>query len=307
MKELISLIESKKLGTYRQNVSFSSLTTYKTGGIASLVFFPNSIGSLKEGLLFIRGNSIPYKIFGNGSNILASDSVFNGVVIKLSSLNNVEINDNYVSVEAGYPFNVLCNKVGKLGLSGLEFGGGIPATVGGAVYMNAGAYLEDVSKTLEKVDILDENCDFKTISKEDLDFSYRHSLFMEKKWVILQAYFKLIPGNRDEIVSLMEDRKQRRVDSQPLDYPSAGSVFRNPKDNYAGKLIENSNLKGFVYGGAKISDKHANFIINYNNAKSSDILYLMNLVKSEVKKNYDIDLHEEQELFNFGEENEEKK
>ena len=190
----------------------------------------------------------------------------------------------------------------KKGYSGLEFGGGIPATVGGAIYMNAGAYLESISSVVEKVDILDENMQIITLSKSELQYGYRSSIFMKKNWIILKAYLKLKKYNKEEIIDLIEDRKQRRIKTQPLEYPSAGSVFRNPKGMYAGKLIEDCNLKGFTYGGAQISDKHANFIINKNNATSSDIAYLMNLAKEKVKEKYNIDLYREQELFNFGDE-----
>lgn len=300
MKSLIKFIDDNNLGDYKENVSFKTLTTYKTGGVARLVFFPNSVSSLKEVLSYLKDNNIDYKVFGNGSNILASDNTYDGVIIKLSNLNNLEINGLNVEVEAGYLFTVLCNKVAKLGLSGLEFGGGIPGTVGGVVYMNAGAYLEDISHVLEKVDILDENNEFRTVYKKDLDFGYRHSIFMSKNWIILKVYLKLSKGDIVYMSKLITERKERRSASQPLEYPSAGSVFRNPEGNYAGKLIEDSNLKGFIYGGAKISDKHANFIVNYDNASSNDILYLMKLATSVVKQNYNIDLYNEQELFNFG-------
>lgn len=302
MKSLINLIKKENLGTYKENVSFKKLTTYKTGGTARLVVLPYNTGALIKILKYIKNNNIKYKIFGNGSNILASDKDYNGVIIKLTNLNNIIINDNKIEVEAGYNFTNLCNQMSKKGYSGLEFGGGIPATVGGAIYMNAGAYLESISSVVEKVDILDENMQIITLSKSELQYGYRSSIFMKKNWIILKAYLKLKKYNKEEIIDLIEDRKQRRIKTQPLEYPSAGSVFRNPKGMYAGKLIEDCNLKGFTYGGAQISDKHANFIINKNNATSSDIAYLMNLAKEKVKEKYNIDLYREQELFNFGDE-----
>lgn len=165
--------------------------------------------------------------------------------------------------------------------------------------MNAGAYLSDVSNVLTKVDILDENLELKTLKNEELEYSYRHSIFMSKNWIILKAYFKLEKGDKDKIIALINDRKNRRVTSQPLDYPSAGSVFRNPEGQFAGKLIEDSNLKGYTHGGGQISDKHANFIINKNDATAEDIKYLMDLAQSEVEKNYGIKMKIEQELFNW--------
>ena len=299
VNNLIKLIEENKLGIYKENVSLKTLTTYKTGGNTRLLVFPNSVESLIQVLKFVKDNSIKYKVFGNGSNILASSKDYDGVIIKLTELKNLKQDGENIEVEAGYNFALLANTVSREGYSGLEFACGIPATVGGAVYMNAGAYLSDVSNVLEKVDILDENLELKTIENKDLDFSYRHSIFMEKNWIILKAYFKLTKGNKEEIINLIEDRKRRRLESQPLEYPSAGSVFRNPEGNYAGKLIEDSKLKGYTHGGGQISDKHANFIINKDNATAEDIKYLMDLAKTEVKKNYGIDLKIEQELFNW--------
>ena len=299
MKGLINLIEEKSLGTYKENVSLKTLTTYKTGGTAKLLVFPNSVDSLKEILKYIKENNIKFKVFGNGSNILASSREYDGVIIKLTNLRNFTQKGENIEVEAGYNFALLANTLSKEGYSGLEFACGIPATVGGAVYMNAGAYLSDVSKVLVKVEFLDENLELKTLENKDLSFSYRHSIFMNKDWIILKAYFKLKKDNKDEIIALINDRKRRRIESQPLEYPSAGSVFRNPPDNFAGKLIEDVGLKGLKKGGAMISSKHANFIVNYKNAKSSDIKYLIDLAHDKVLEEYGINMKIEQEFVNW--------
>ena len=302
MNNFIEYVKDNLLGKVKENISLKTLTTYKTGGIVKVLFIPKDVNSLKEALHFLKNNKINYKIFGNGSNILASDNTYNGVIIKLNNLNNLEIKNDTLEVEAGYNLSVLCNKMCKDGYLGFSFGCGIPGTVGGSIYMNAGAYLEQISDYLDKVLVLDEALNFKYLNKEEMNFSYRHSIFQEKKYLILKAYFRLEKGNREEILSLIKRRKERRYETQPLDFPSAGSVFRNPKDKYAGKLIEDLGLKGKEKGGAKISDKHANFIVNNNDATSSDILYLMKLVQKEVKDKYNIDLHREQELFNFEDE-----
>ena len=299
LKKLINFIEKESLGEYKENVSFKTLTTYKTGGNARIVVFPKDIDSLKTLLSYLKDNDILFKVFGNGSNILASDNDYEGVIIKLTNFNDLIIKGNKVEVGAGYNFALLANQMTKQGYSGLDFACGIPATVGGAVYMNAGAYLSDVSNVLEKVEILDENFEVRTLENKDLDFSYRHSIFMSKNWIILKAYFTLEEANKEEMLELTNDRKQRRISSQPLEYPSAGSVFRNPEGMYAGKLIEDCGLKGFTYGGGQISDKHANFIINKENATSSDIKYLMDLIIDKVKEKYKVNLHREQELFNW--------
>lgn len=299
VKDLINLINKENLGNYKENVSLKTLTTYKTGGEASLLVLPNNVESLKKIVKYLKDNNIKFKIFGNGSNILASSNKYNGVIIKLTNMKDFKQNGEHIEVEAGYNFALLANTLSKQGYSGLEFACGIPATVGGAVYMNAGAYLSDVSNILEKVDILDENFEIKTLLNKDLNFSYRHSIFMEKDWIILKAYFKLKKGNKDEIIDLINDRKKRRISSQPLEYPSAGSVFRNPEGSYAGKLIEEAHLKGYTHGGGQISDKHANFIVNKGNATSEDIKYLMDLAKEKVEKETGIKLRIEQELFNW--------
>ena len=299
MNNLISFIENKDIGQYKENYSFKKLTSYRTGGDARLVLYPKDVSSLVMVLDYIKSNNISYKVFGNGSNILASDDFYDGVIIKLTNLNKMSVSDLIVEAEAGYNFSLLCNQMAKLGYSGLEFGGGIPAQVGGAVYMNAGAYLEDVSNCLIKVDILDENLNFRTLDKEELNFSYRHSIFMEKNWIILKAYFKLSVGDKDELVKITDERRKRRITTQPLEFPSAGSVFRNPEGMYAGKLIEECGLKGMTYGGAMISFKHANFIVNNENAKSYDIYYLMELAKKRVYDKFKVELYREQELFNW--------
>ena len=300
MTGFIKFIDEKSLGDYKENVSFKTLTTYKTGGNARVVFYPSDVNCLKEALKFLKENNISFKVFGNGSNILASDDNYNGVIIKLTNLNKMKFEDGKIEVEAGYNFALLANTVTKKGYSGLDFACGIPASVGGAVYMNAGAYLSDVSNVLDKVTILDDNFEIKTLAKEDLDYSYSHSIFMNHNWIILKAYFTLEKADAEEMTELINDRKKRRVESQPLEFPSAGSVFRNPEGMYAGKLIEDCNLKGYVYGGGEISSKHANFIVNKGNATSGDIKYLMDLARNEVLKKYNIKLHREQELFNFG-------
>jgi UDP-N-acetylenolpyruvoylglucosamine reductase len=165
--------------------------------------------------------------------------------------------------------------------------------------MNAGAYLKSTSDVLVDAKVLDENYNIKVLKNEDLNYSYRHSSLIGSKYIVLSARFKLVKGDKKQIVDLINDRRKRRLESQPLEYPSAGSVFRNPEGEFSGHLIEESGLKGKTYGGAEISHKHANFIINKDGATSRDIKYLMDLAQKEVKEKYNIDLKREQELFNW--------
>ena len=193
----------------------------------------------------------------------------------------------------------LAKEVIKLGLSGLEWANGIPGTIGGAVYMNAGAYKQDMSFVLEKITALDENMNIVTLNKDELDFSYRHSRLMEENLICLSATLKLEKKDISLIEEVVNKRKEKRMETQPLEYPSAGSVFRNPFNDFAGRLVEECNLKGKQIGGAMISLKHANFIINKDNATGKDVLDLINLAKKEVKEKFNIELKQEQELFNF--------
>lgn len=297
LEEIINLLEND--GDIKENVSLKTLTTLKVGGISKYVFYPKNVTSLKKALTLFKKNNINYKIFGNGSNIIPSDKIYDGVIIKLSSLNNLKINDEVIEVEAGYSLMKLAKEVIKLGLSGLEWANGIPGTIGGAVYMNAGAYKQDMSFVLEKITALDENMNIVTLNKDELDFSYRHSRLMEENLICLSATLKLEKKDISLIEEVVNKRKEKRMETQPLEYPSAGSVFRNPFNDFAGRLVEECNLKGKQIGGAMISLKHANFIINKDNATGKDVLDLINLAKKEVKEKFNIELKQEQELFNF--------
>ncbi len=297
LEEIINLLEND--GDIKENVSLKTLTTLKVGGISKYVFYPKDVTSLKKALTLFKENNINYKIFGNGSNIIPSDKIYDGVIIKLSSLNNLKIEDEVIEVEAGYSLMKLAKEVIKLGLSGLEWACGIPGTIGGAVYMNAGAYKQDMSFVLEKITVLDENMNIVTLNKDELDFSYRHSRLMEENLICLSATLKLEKKDISLIEEVVNKRKEKRMETQPLEYPSAGSVFRNPFNDFAGRLVEECNLKGKQIGGAMISLKHANFIINKDNATGKDVLDLINLAKKEVKEKFNIELKQEQELFNF--------
>jgi len=285
----------------KENESLRLHTTYKVGGIAKYFISPESIDELIKLVKYLKEKNIKYMILGNGSNTIFSSKTYDGVIINLSKINNMTIDGNKINVEAGYQLIKLSIDAMNNNLSGLEFASGIPANVGGAIFMNAGAYKSDMSEVLEDVTFLDEDLNIKTLTKDELNFSYRHSLFQEKDYIIISANLVLSDGNKEEIKELMEKRKQRRIESQPLEYPSAGSVFRNPaEDIYAGKLIEDLGLKGYSIGDAKISEKHANFIINTGNATGEDIKTLIDLVKNKVKEKYNIDLIVEQKFVNFG-------
>lgn len=300
MNNFILELEKLNLGKIEKDISLSTLTTYKTGGIAKLVVYPNNINNLKQLLKLIHKHNIKYFILGKGSNTLFSDKEFNGVIIKLDKLNNFKIKQTEIYVESGMILSKLVQASIKNELTGLEFAIGIPGTIGGAIYMNAGAYGNNMSNIVKSVIVLNEKFQIEEIPLEKLKFDYRYSIFQANKNLIcVAANIKLEHGNHDEIDSKIKENLLKRKNSQPLEYPSAGSVFRNPEGNYAGKIIEELGLKGKNIGGAEISTKHANFIINKNNASSSDILNLIKLVQKEVKDKYKIDLKLEQQLVNW--------
>ena len=300
MKKIIKLLEDKKIGKILENESLKKYNTYKIGGIAKLVVFPYDEYKLIELLKIIKENNLKYKIIGKGSNLIFSSREYDGILIKLDNFDTLKIDDNKVTVGAGYSLVKLSLETAKLGLSGLEFAAGIPGTIGGSVFMNAGAYKSDMSAVIEKIKVIDENLEIKEMKNSDLDFSYRHSYLQNHREIIcLEATLKLKKSNKEEIKEVIERRRNRRLETQPLEYPSAGSVFRNPEDVPAGKLIEDANLKGKTIGGAMVSKKHANFIINYKSATSEDVYNLIKFVKEEIKKQMGVELKPEQEFVNW--------
>jgi len=292
-----SEIRKLNVGKVIDNYMLKDHTTYKVGGKAICAAVPNDENDLITLLSYLRENNIKYKILGNGSNVIFNDSGYNGVIVKLDNFNNLKILNNKVIVGAGYPLNKLAIRVSRLGLTGLEFAAGIPGTIGGAVYMNAGAYKSDIGYVLTSIKVLTPDYKIKTMYNKDLDFHYRTSFLQKNKdYICLEATIHLMKGNSEEIMELINERKMRRLETQPLEYPSAGSVFRNPEGDFAGRLVEELGYKGKGIGGAKVSDKHANFIINSGNATGEEIKKLINEIKDKVKKKYNIDLKVEQEF-----------
>lgn len=278
------------------NVPLKNLTSYKLSGIASKVIFPSNVPELIELMKYIRKNHLKYKVIGSGSNLIF-DGDYNGILIKLDKLDHLTIKNCEITVEAGYLLKKLALKACRLGLTGLEFATGIPGTVGGACSNNSGAYNSDMGYIVKSLKVLTPSLEIKIMENKELDYHYRTSFFEKNpEYIILEANIQLKKGNKQEILEIVEDRKKRRIASQPLEYSSAGSVFRNPTNNYAGKLIEDIGYKGKQKNDAMVSEKHANFIINKGNASGRDIIELINEIKEKVKQTYDIDLYLEQEI-----------
>ena len=297
---MIRLLED--YATVEMHASLKKYNTYRVEGSAKYLISPNSITDLSSVIRILKESNEKFYILGNGSNVVINDKEYDGAVIRLDKINGIEINPkmHMAYAEAGAMLPKLANESINQGLTGLEFAVSIPGTIGGAIYGNAGAYNACILDYVESVTVLDENYDVRVIEHEDISYSYRHSMFKEQKnLIILGAKFFLKEGDKANSLEIIEDRRQRRIATQPLEYPSAGSVFRNPDGDFAGRLIESCNLKGYKIGGAEVSEKHANFIINSNNASGEDIYKLINYVHDQVLEKTNVDLIVEQEFIDW--------
>lgn len=266
---------------------------FKVGGPADILLLPESKEQVIRTIEICNSNNIPFYVVGNGSNLLVRDGGIKGVVLKLKNCNNINVYGNIVEAECGAMLKDVSNSALKASLTGLEFACGIPGTVGGAVFMNAGAYNGEISQVIESAEVIDNEGNIMILSKEELDLGYRTSAVMKKNYIVLSAKFKLEDGNVDSIKNVVEDLTKKREDKQPLEYPSAGSTFKRPEGYFAGKLIQDAGLKGYKMGGAAVSEKHSGFVINKSNATATDILNLIKHIQNEVKEQFGVELHTE--------------
>ena len=273
--------------------SMKKHTTFKVGGNAACIAVPDTVEKASMLIKFLKENNIKSYYLGNGSNVIFNDNGFDGVIIKTSNLNSVTFDGNKVVSGAGVLMTSLSKKVQEKGLSGLECCYGIPGNIGGGVFMNAGAYGGEISQKIVSVDYLDENGELHTLSKDECEFSYRHSVFMKHKWLVVSVSFHMDEGNPEKMLEFMEDIMQRRKDKQPLDKPSAGSSFKRPEGYFAAALIDQCGLKGLTVGGAQVSEKHAGFIVNIGNATCRDIVALADKVGEIVLKEKGVVLEKE--------------
>ena len=267
----------------KENEPLSTHSTMRVGGPAALAAFPTGSAELSALIQRAKEASVRYIIVGNASNILFSDDGFDGLAIFTTAMRRVVWNGARVTAECGASLTGLAAAATKRGLSGLEFAFGIPGTVGGAVYMNAGAYGSQVSAVLTSSEYLQGNTVL-TRTAEEHGFGYRTSIYRSTDDIILSAEFTLTPGDPEEIAAKAAKNMESRRSKQPLEFPNAGSVFKRPEGAFPGALIEEAGLKGLRIGGAEISEKHANFIVNRGNATASDILRLVETVQKEVYK-----------------------
>ncbi len=267
-------------------------TSFRIGGNADCYCEVRDTDSLRKTIFLCKKHSVPYFILGSGSNLLVSDKGIDGLVIHLSGeFNEITLaEDNVIRCGAGSTLARLCNFAKNMSLGGLEFAWGIPGSVGGAVYMNAGAYDGEIKDTAIAVDYMDSSGNIKRCRDDELDFSYRHSVFTDTDNIILRASFRLTPRAQDKIYERMQELMERRKEKQPINHPSAGSVFKRPENGYAAALIEECGLKGYEYGGAQVSPKHAGFIVNDNGASAEDVLGLIEHIQKVVKEKKNVEL-----------------
>lgn len=270
-------------------------TSFKCGGNATVLIIPDSIENLNKIIAFSYENNVKPLIVGNGSNLLVTDKGINGVVIKIGAqLSEIKlIDETTIYCEAGASLKSLCMFALENSLSGLEFAYGIPGTLGGAVYMNAGAYGGEMKDVLHSVNHIDKNGQVGTLEKDNLDLGYRYSAYTKNGFVITSAVLKLGKAEKKDIKEAMDDKLQRRKNKQPLEYPSAGSTFKRPEGYFAGALIEDCGLKGYTVGGAQVSEKHAGFVINKGGATSTDVITLIGDVQRIVHEKHGVMLETE--------------
>ncbi|MGX7132762.1 MULTISPECIES: UDP-N-acetylmuramate dehydrogenase [Enterococcus] len=268
-------------------------TFTKTGGPADILAFPESAEEVEQLVNYCREEAIPWMVLGNASNLIVRDGGIRGLVIMLSGMNKITVKEALVEVEAGAKLIDTTYAALQESLTGFEFACGIPGSVGGAVFMNAGAYGGEIKDVFESCDVLLEDGQVKTFTNEEMDFSYRHSQVQELHAIILRARFRLAVGDPKKISERMAELTEMRQSKQPLEYPSCGSVFKRPEGHFTGQLIQEAGLQGLKWGGAQISEKHAGFIVNIDHATATDYLELIAHIQQVIKEKFNVTLETE--------------
>lgn len=269
-------------------------TSFKVGGPADVLVRPETEEEIKEVFRYIKRENIPHMIIGNGSNLLVRDGGIRGVVVELAdNFSGIEVEGNLINVKSGALLSRIGNAALKNELKGFEFAAGIPGSFGGAVAMNAGAYGGEIKDIVKSVRLMDEDGNIFELENKDMNFSYRRSIVTEKGYTVISAVIELEKGEYDDIKAEMDCLREKRVTKQPLNYASAGSTFKRPEGYFAGKLIQDSGLKGLTLRDAQVSEKHSGFVINRGNATAKDLLDLMYIVKATVNAKFGVMLEEE--------------
>lgn len=270
-------------------------TTFKIGGNCIALVEPREVSDIVEAINICRENNIKYFVIGNGSNLLVPDEGYNGVIIKLKSeFSTIKVEGEYLIVNSGAKLSEVYTVAFENSLTGFEFASGIPGTIGGAIFMNAGAYGGEMKDIVESVEVLDlDTFEVKELKNEDLEFSYRNSIIQRKNYIVTTIKLKLKKGNKEEINAVYEDLRDRRNSKQPLNFGSAGSTFKRPEGHFASKLIEDAGLKGYHINDAWVSEKHSGFIVNKGNASFKDVMELIEYVQKVVFEKFGVKLETE--------------
>ena len=269
-------------------------TTFRIGGPADYFVTPHTKEEIRQVIRLCKEEEIPFAVLGNGSNLLVGDKGFRGVIIQLfKNFSDIIIEEETIYAQSGALLVRLANQAAEQGLTGLEFASGIPGTLGGAVVMNAGAYGGEMKDVILWSDVLTEDGEFLRLSGEELELGYRTSVIQKKHYFVLGAALRLKKGDQNEIRSVMEELKEKRVSKQPVEYPSAGSTFKRPEGYFAGKLIMDTGLRGFSVGGAQVSEKHCGFVINKGGATAEEVQLLMKEVADRVEEKFGVRLEPE--------------
>lgn len=280
-----------------QNRSFKDYTTIKIGGIIKYLALPKNVEQLQILMNYIQKHQLKFKLLGKGSNVVASDQTYDGVVINLKYFDQYSFQGDQIVAQAGVSIVKLATLAQKAGLKGLEFASGIPGSVAGVTYMNAGAYKSSISDLITEVLVLKEN-KLVWLKKTELEYAYRHSIFMKHPdWIILEVKMRLVKDDSQKILDIMNDRRNRRINTQPLNLPSCGSCFKNPDNYFVWQLIDGVGLRGYCLNGLEISSKHPNFIVNKGGGRFEDFVALTNLIKEKVAQKFQVDLKLEVEIF----------
>lgn len=279
----------------RYDESLKNHTTFRIGGSCIALIEPREVEDIIEAIKICRENNIKFFVIGNGSNLLVSDEGYNGVIIKLKKeFSTIKVEGEYVIAKSGAKLSEVFDVILENSLAGFEFASGIPGTIGGAIYMNAGAYGGEMKDIVETVEVLDmDTFEVKELKNEELEFSYRNSIIQNKNYIVLAIKLKLQKGNKEEIKAIYEDLREKRNSKQPLNFGSAGSTFKRPEGHFASKLIEDSGLKGYHINDAWVSEKHSGFVVNKGNASCKEILELIDHVKNVVFEKFGVKLEME--------------
>lgn len=283
----------------REQESLNMHTTFRIGGPADFYLIPETVDEVREALIYARERNVPAYVLGRGSNVLFDDEGYAGAIIEIGrGLEQVTVRDGtdgcaHVTAQAGVAMSSLAMQLAEAELTGFEFAGGIPGTLGGGIAMNAGAYGGEISDCIQDATVMTEDGEILVLAKEQLELGYRTSIIQKKKYIVLEGTFSFMKGKKEDILAKMKEFGKRRRDKQPLEYPSAGSTFKRPEGYFAGKLIEDAGLRGYRVGDAQVSEKHCGFVVNLGNATAADVRQLIRDVQDRVREKFQVELEPE--------------